>query len=361
VRTLEEEDYERFMHHYNFPPFSVGEVRALRAPSRRDIGHGALAQSALQPVLPSEEDFPYTIRLVSEVLESNGSTSMAAVCGSTLALMDAGVPIKAPVAGISIGLVWDGPQRYQLLTDIQGIEDFEGDMDFKIAGTRLGVTAIQMDTKTNGLPVSLCAEALQQASVARARILDIMAETLPYPRSELSPHAPRMYCVHVPRDKIGLLIGPGGRTIRGIQEDYGVEIDVRDDGTVYVFGSDGEQVKQARKVIEDLTREVRVGEVFTGRVVSVTPFGAFVELLPGREGLLHISHLAWEHVERTDDVVKVGDEIQVKVIEVDQEGKIRLSRKELLPRPERFSATRDNARNHRRDFRPTYRSDDRRR
>ncbi len=334
VRTLEEENYERFMHHYNFPPFSVGETRALRGPSRRDIGHGALAQAALQPVLPKEDEFPYTIRLVSEVLESNGSTSMAATCGSTLALMDTGVPIKAPVAGISIGLVWDGPDRYQLLTDIQGLEDFEGYMDFKVAGSRIGVTAIQMDTKTNGLPVSLCAEALEQARKARAQILDVMAEALPYPRTELSPYAPRMFAIQVDREKIGLVIGPGGRTVRGVQEEYGVEVDVQDDGTVYVFGTDGAQVERARKFIEDLTREVQVGEVFTGRVVSVMPFGAFVELLPGREGLVHISHLAWEHVEKTEDVARVGDEMEVKVIEVDSEGKVRLSRKELLPRPE---------------------------
>ncbi|MCX7597480.1 MAG: polyribonucleotide nucleotidyltransferase [Armatimonadetes bacterium] len=335
VRTLEEEDYERFMHHYNFPPFSVGEVRPLRAPGRREIGHGALAQNALSPVLPPEDDFPYTIRLVSECLESNGSTSMAAVCGSTLSLMDAGVPIKAPVAGISIGLVWDGPDRYQLLTDIQGIEDFEGYMDFKIAGTRLGVTAVQMDTKTHGLPISLLSEALEQARVARIQILDIMSETLPYPRAQLSPFAPRMHAVHIDTSKIGLLIGPGGRNVRKLQEEYEVEIDIQDDGTVYVFGDDGDKVDAARKAIEDLTREVKVGEVFTGRVISTTPFGAFVEILPGREGLLHISHLAWEHVGRTEDVLKEGDEVQVKVIEVDTDGKIRLSRKELLPRPRR--------------------------
>ncbi|MCD6352373.1 MAG: polyribonucleotide nucleotidyltransferase, partial [Armatimonadetes bacterium] len=347
VRTLEEEDYERFMHHYNFPPFSVGETRPLRAPSRRDIGHGALAQSALHPVLPEEDEFPYTIRLVSEVLESNGSTSMAATCGSTLALMDAGVPIKAPVAGISIGLVWDGPERYQLLTDIQGLEDFEGYMDFKVAGTRLGITAIQMDTKTQGLPVELLAKALEQAREARVHILDIMAETLPYPRTELSPYAPRMFSIHVDREKIGLVIGPGGRTVRGIQDEYDVEIDVHDDGTVYVFGTDGTKVERAKKTIEDLTRDVEVGEVFTGKVVSVMPFGAFVEILPGREGLLHISHLAWEHVDKTEDVVKVGDEVEVKVIEVDPEGKIRLSRKELLPKPENYRERRPREGGHR--------------
>jgi polyribonucleotide nucleotidyltransferase len=333
VRTLEEVDYERFMHHYNFPPFSVGEVRPLRAPSRREVGHGALVQHALEAVLPSEEEFPYTIRLVSEVLESNGSTSMAAVCGSTLALMDAGVPIRAPVAGISIGLVWERADRYQLLTDIQGIEDFEGDMDFKIAGTRLGTTAMQMDTKQHGLPLPILTEALEQARTARLQILDVMAETLPYPRSELAPHAPRLFVVHIDPDKVGLVIGPGGRVVRRLQERHDVEIDIQDDGVVYIFGHDGEKAEQARQAIIDLTREVQVGEVFTGRVVAVQPFGAFVEILPGREGLLHISQLAWEHVEKTEDIVKPGDLVQVKVIEVDPEGRIRLSRKELLPRP----------------------------
>ncbi len=334
VRSLEEEDYERFMHHYNFPPFCVGEVRPMRMPSRREIGHGALAQSALEPVLPPEEEFPYTIRLVSEVLESNGSTSMAAVCGSTLALMDAGVPIRAPVAGISIGLVWDGPDRYKLLTDIQGIEDFQGYMDFKVAGTRLGVTAIQMDTKTHGLPVQVLAEALEQAREARIQILDIMAETLPYPRPELSPWAPRLLTVRIDPTKIGLVIGPGGRMVRRLQDEYDVEIDVRDDGTVYIFGQDEHKTEEAKRFIENLTRDIEVGEVFTGRVISTTPFGAFVEIMPGREGLLHISHLAWEHVDKTEDVVKPGDLVQVKVIEVDEEGRIRLSRKELLPRTE---------------------------
>ncbi|MBC7288776.1 MAG: polyribonucleotide nucleotidyltransferase [Armatimonadetes bacterium] len=335
VRTLEEEDYERFMHHYDFPPYAAGEVRPLRQPSRREIGHGALAQNAIEAVLPAEDEFPYTIRLVSEVLESNGSTSMAAVCGSTLALMDAGVPIRAPVAGISIGLVWDGRDRYRLLTDIQGVEDFEGFMDLKVAGTRLGVTAIQMDTKTQGLPISVIAEGLEMARVARAQILDVMAETLPYPRPELSPHAPRLFIVTIDPSKIGLLIGPGGRVVRRLQDEYDVEIDIRDDGTVYVFGAEGEMVERARDAIIDLTREVEVGEVFTGRVISTTPFGAFVEILPGREGLLHISNLAWEHVERTEDVVKPGDTVQVKVVEVDPEGRIRLSRKDLLPRPPR--------------------------
>ena len=323
------------MHHYDFPPYSVGEVRPLRAPSRREIGHGALAQNAIEAVLPPEDEFPYTIRLVSEVLESNGSTSMAAVCGSTLALMDAGVPIRAPVAGISIGLVWDGPERYQLLTDIQGVEDFEGYMDLKVAGTRLGITAIQMDTKTLGLPIEVFAKGFEMAKEARAQILDVMAETLPYPRPELSPHAPRLFTVEIDPAKIGLLIGPGGRVVRKLQEEYDVEIDIRDDGMVYIFGTDGEMVEKAREAIIDLTRDIEVGEVFTGRVISTTPFGAFVEILPGREGLLHISNLAWEHVDKTEDVVKPGDTVQVKVVEVDPEGRIRLSRKDLLPKPPR--------------------------
>jgi polyribonucleotide nucleotidyltransferase len=337
VRTLEQEEYQRFMHHYNFPPFSTGEVRPMRAPGRREIGHGFLAQNALEPVLPPEDDFPYTIRLVSEALESNGSTSMAAACGATLSLMDAGVPIKAPVAGISIGLVWDGPDRYQLLTDIQGIEDFEGYMDFKVAGTRLGITAIQMDTKTDGLPMNLLVESLEQACAARIQILDIMAETIPYPRTELSTYAPRMFALHIDPAKIGSVIGPGGRVVRKMQEDFAVEIDIRDDGTVYIFGVDSEKADAAREAIADLTREVQVGEVFTGRVVSTLAFGAFVEILPGREGLLHISNLAWEHVDKTEDVVKVGDMVEVKVLEVDDEGKLRLSRKDLLPKPEGYT------------------------
>ncbi len=336
VRTLEQEEYERYMHHYNFPPFSTGEVRPMRSPGRREIGHGFLAQKALEAVLPAEEDFPYTIRLVSEALESNGSTSMAATCGSTLSLMDAGVPIKAPVAGISIGLVWDGPERYQLLTDIQGIEDFEGYMDFKVAGTRLGITAIQMDTKTDGLPINILVESLEQARVARNQILDIMAETIPYPHTELSPYAPRMFTIHIDPAKIGSVIGPGGRVVRKFQEEFSVEIDIRDDGTIYVFGEDSDKAEAARQAIADMNREIQVGEVFTGRVVSTVAFGAFVEILPGREGLLHISNIAWERVEQTEDVLKPGDMVEVKVLEVDDEGKLRLSRKDLLPKPEGY-------------------------
>ncbi len=341
VRTLQEEEYHRFMHQYNFPPFSVGEVRPLRAPGRREIGHGALAQKALDRVLPTEEEFPYTIRLVSEIIESNGSSSMAAVCGSTLALMDAGVPISAPVAGVSVGVVYESPERYALLTDIQGLEDQLGsDMDFKIAGTREGVNAIHLDMKTPGLPKQVLWEALQQACIARLHILDIMAEALPYPRAELSPYAPRIFMMEVDRDKIGLIIGPGGKTIRRIQEECDVDIDVEDDGRVFIAAQTEEGARKAREQIHELVRELAVGDILAGRVVRTTPFGAFVEVGPGKEGLIHISHLAWEHVNRTEDVVREGDEIQTKVIDIDEEGKIRLSLKELQPRPQTVGAAR---------------------
>jgi polyribonucleotide nucleotidyltransferase len=336
VRTLQEEDYQHFMHQYNFPPFCVGEVRGLRAPGRREIGHGALAEKALERVLPPEESFPYTIRLVSEILESNGSSSMAAVCGSTLALMDAGVPISAPVAGISVGAVYESPEKYALLVDLQGNEDQLGsDMDFKVAGTRDGINAIHLDMKVQGLPSNLLREALDLAKHGRLQILDKMAEVLPYPRSELSPYAPRIYSMSIDKEKIGLVIGPGGKMIRRIQEDYGVDIDIQDDGTVLIAAINEEGGAGARKFIENLTREIEPGEVFTARVVKTTPFGAFAEVAPGKEGLIHISELAWEHVRQTEDVVKVGDEVEVKVIEPGDDGKIRLSRKVLLPRPPR--------------------------
>ncbi len=333
VRTLEEEDYSRFMHHYNFPPFCVGETRALRGPGRREIGHGHLAQKALESVLPAEEEFPYTIRLVSEVLESNGSSSMASVCASSLSLMDAGVPIKKAVAGVSIGLIYEGPDRYATLTDIQGLEDHAGHMDFKVAGTRDGINALHLDMKVQGLPTAVLEQALEQAKRARLQILDIMDQVLSAPRPHLSAYAPRMHCIKIDPEKIGLLIGPGGRTIRGLQDKYDVEIDVADDGTVTVFGRDGEKVQQCHDAIDEMMRDIQVGEVYNAKVISTVPFGAFVELLPGREALLHISHLAWEHVNKTEDVLKVGDEIPVKVIEVDDDGKVRVSRKELLPRP----------------------------
>jgi polyribonucleotide nucleotidyltransferase len=333
VRTLEEEEYTPFMHHYNFPPFSTGEVRGLRGTGRREIGHGSLAKKALERVLPPPEDFPYTIRLVSEVLQANASTSMAAVCGSTLALMDAGVPIKAPVAGISVGLIYEDAENYRLLSDMQALEDFMGGMDFKVAGTRTGVNCIQMDTKTDGVSLVLVAEALQMARTARLQVLDVMAEALPYPREELSRYAPRMLALIVDKEQIGLIIGPGGRNIRKLQDMYAVQIDIEDDGTVRIFGENAEGVQSARDIIFDLTRTVEIGEVFEGTVTSTTDFGAFVELLPGREGLVHISHLSWDHVNKTTDVVSAGDKMEVKVIDVDSDGKIRLSRKELLPRP----------------------------
>ena len=337
VRTLEEEEYSRFTHHYNFPPYSTGEVRGLRGTGRREIGHGALAQKAIERVLPSQDEFPYTIRLVSEVLQANASTSMAAVCGSTLALMDAGVPIKAPVAGISVGLIESGDD-YRLLADMEAIEDFMGGMDFKIAGTRNGVNCMQMDTKTAGVKLQILTEGLEMARVARLGVLDVMAEALPYPRPELSKYAPRMLSLRIEKERIGLVIGPGGKTIRKLQDQFGVNIDIEDDGTVLIFGTEPEGVEAARTAIHDLTRVVEVGEVFEGTVVTTVDFGAFVEVLPGREGLVHISHLSWDHVKKTEDVVKVGDKIQVKCIEVDDEGKIRLSVKELLPKPANYVA-----------------------
>lgn len=339
VRSLEEEEYKRFMHHYNFPPFSVGEARALRAPARREIGHGAIGKKALQNMLPPEKEFPYTIRLVSEVLESNGSSSMASVCGATLALMDAGVQIKAPVAGISIGLVYESDDNYALLTDIQGLEDHAGDMDFKVAGTRTGINALHLDMKVAGLSPAILTEGLQQAREARLQILDAMGEILPYPRTELSRYAPRMFALQIPRDAIGAIIGPGGKHVRQLQDTYEVDIDIEDDGTVFIFGTDGEKAEQAYEYIREMTREIAIGEVFTGKVVSTTSFGAFVEIVPGREGLIHISHLAWEHVNRTEDVLKSGDEVKVKVIDIDDQGKIRLSRKELLPRSDNRSGS----------------------
>lgn len=347
VRTLEEEEYSRFTHHYNFPPFSTGEVRGLRGAGRREIGHGAIGEKALEQVLPPEEEFPYTIRLVSEVLSANASTSMAATCGCSLALMDAGVPIESPVAGAGIGLIRRGDE-YRLLTDMQGVEDFMGYMDFKIAGSATGVTALQMDTKTHGVPVSVLAEALEKGRAGRLHILEAMNAVISAPRQDLSEYAPRMVCITVPEAKIGLVIGPGGKNVRGLQTDHEVSIDIEDDGTVRIFGIDPENVKKVTDIISEMTREIEAGETFTGKVVTITDFGAFVEIIPGRDGLLHISDIAWERVEKTDDVLKVGDEVKVKVVSVDGDGKVRLSRKELLPRPEGVSAS-SNDRGPRRD------------
>lgn len=321
---------KRYMHHYNFPPYCVGEVRPIRGPSRRDVGHGSLVEKALLPVLPEEESFPYTIRVVSEVLESNGSSSMASVCGSSLALMDAGVPILTAVAGISIGLVADGRRR-QLLTDIQGVEDFNGDMDFKVAGSRQGVTAVQLDVKLWGLPMEIIGQAVSQARRARDYLLDRMTETIPAPRPELAPHAPRIFTLEIHPDKIGDLIGPGGKMIKKLEADFSVEIDIEQDGKVFVAAPDQASGEHAVRAIEDITRELKAGETYTGKVVRIVPFGAFVELLPGRDGLLHISQISRERIDRVEDVLKLGDEVLVRVIEIDPQGKIRLGRTDLGP------------------------------
>ncbi len=323
---------KRFMHHYNFPPYSVGEVRPLRGASRRDIGHGSLVERALLPVLPEEEKFPYTVRVVSEVLESNGSSSMASVCGSSLALMDSGVPIRSAIAGISIGMVSDD-SRHCLLTDIQGVEDFSGDMDFKIAGTRAGVTAVQMDVKLKGLTMEIVAEALAQAKRARGQLLDTMDACLSQPRPELAPHAPRVFSIVINPDKIGDIIGPGGKTIKKMEADFGVQIDIEQDGRVFIAAPDGPSGEAALKVISDITRDLTVGEIYVGKVVRIVPFGAFIELMPGRDGLLHISQIARERIEKVEDVLRMGEEVEVKVIEIDPQGKVRLSRKELLGPP----------------------------
>jgi len=326
---LSSEDTKRYIHHYNFPPYSTGEVRRLGGPRRREIGHGALAERALLPVIPDADKFPYTVRVVSEVLGSNGSTSMASVCGSTLALMDAGVPIKAPVAGIAMGLMMEDG-RYQILTDIQGMEDHLGDMDFKVAGTGNGITALQMDIKVGGLSYEILAEALEQARQARLQILKVIEGTLPAPRPELSPYAPRMTILHVDPDKLGAVIGSGGKTVRSLQETCGVRIDIEDDGTIYIASTSGPAAEKAQQMIEALTEEAEVGRIYTGRVVRTTDFGAFVEILPGTDGMVHISQLADYHVEKVEDAVHVGDEIMVMVTDVSPEGKIRLSRRAVL-------------------------------
>lgn len=326
---LSPEESKRFMHHYNFPPFSTGETRFLRGPSRREIGHGALAERALEPMIPPETTFPYTIRVVSEVLSSNGSTSMASVCASALALMDAGVPIKAPVAGVAMGLIKEGDE-YVVLTDIQGIEDHLGDMDFKVAGTHQGVTALQMDIKIKGITPEIMAEALAQAREARLFILEKMQAVLPAPRPHLSPYAPRMTILHIDPDKIGALIGPGGKVVRSIQEQTGVKIDIEDDGTVFVAGTNGAQAERAVDMIRALVEEPEVGKIYTGKVVRITDFGAFVEILPGTDGMVHISQLSDRRVNRVEDVVQVGDEIMVMVTDIGPDGKVRLSRAAVL-------------------------------
>lgn len=329
IDTLSSEDSKRYMHHYNFPPYSVGEARPMRGPGRREIGHGALAERALAEVIPDETQFPYTIRLVSEVLSSNGSTSMASVCGSTLALMDAGVPIRAPVAGIAMGLVTDG-DKYKILTDILGMEDGLGDMDFKVAGTREGITALQLDLKLTGIQPGILKEALAQARDARLYILDKILAAIPAPRETLSMHAPRIETLKIDPEKIGALIGPGGKTIRGLQEEYDVKIDVEEDGTVFVSAVNGTGTAQALEKIRGLTESPKLGNIYTGKVVRLTDFGAFVEIAPGLDGLVHRSQLADYPVNDVRDAVKEGDEVMVMITDIDAMGKIRLSRRAVL-------------------------------
>lgn len=320
---------KRYIHHYNFPPYSVGETRPLRSPGRREIGHGALAERALLPVIPSEEEFPYTIRLVSEVLESNGSSSMASTCASTLSLMDAGVPIKAPVSGVAMGLVKEGDD-ITILTDIQGLEDANGDMDFKVAGTEKGITAIQMDIKIDGINRQIFEQALEQARKGRAYILGKMLECIPAPRPSLKEHAPKITTLKINPDKIKDVIGPGGKVIKKITEESGAKIDIEEDGTVYVAAADQASANKAIEAINAITAEPEIGKIYTGKVTRLMNFGAFVEFMPGREGLVHISQLAKERVEKVEDVVNVGDEIVVKLVEIDAKGRMNLSRKAAL-------------------------------
>ncbi|HEU5098820.1 MAG TPA: polyribonucleotide nucleotidyltransferase, partial [Roseiflexaceae bacterium] len=324
------ETTKRYMHHYNFPPYSTGEAKRIGSPRRRDIGHGALAERSLLAVLPSKDEFPYTMRLVSETLSSNGSSSMASVCGSSLSLMDAGVPIKRPVAGVAMGLITKD-DKWQVLTDIQGIEDHLGDMDFKVAGTTEGITGLQMDIKTTGITYDIMREAFAQAREGRLHILNKMTAVMPAPRQELSTFAPRIITLQINPEKIGALIGPGGKTIRSITESTGATIDVEDDGRVFVATADGEAAKQAVAMIEALTREIKVGEVFLGKVVRIMPFGAFVNLVPGKDGMVHVSELDTQRVENVEDVVKLGDEVNVMVIGVEPgTGKVSLSRRAIL-------------------------------
>ena len=329
IEALEGEIWRHFLLHYNFPSFSVGEVRRFGGPSRRDVGHGALAERAVEAVLPSKEEFPYTIRVVSDILESNGSSSMASVCGASLALMDAGVPLKAHVAGIAMGLVKEG-DRYGILTDIMGSEDHYGDMDFKVAGTEKGVTALQMDIKIAGVSVEIMREALKQAREARLAVLGKMREAIEKPRAELSPYAPRFVTIKIRTEKIREIIGPGGKVIRGIQEQTGTKIDVEDDGRVTVFSPDNESVQKALAIIQDICREVELDRIYVGKVKKIVEFGAFVEVLPNTEGLLHISQIAESRIRTVQDVLTEGDEVVVKVIEIDGSGKMRLSRKMAL-------------------------------
>lgn len=359
------EESKRYMHHYNFPPYSVGEAGFMRGASRRDIGHGALAERALVPVLPSEEEFPYTIRLVSEVVESNGSTSMGSVCGSTLSLMDAGVPIKKPVSGVAMGLIKEG-DGLAILSDIQGMEDFLGDMDFKVAGTKDGITALQMDIKISGLSREILARALDQAKKGYMHIMDRMVEAIPEPRAELSRYAPRIITMQIHPDKIRDVIGPGGKMINKIVAETDADIDIEPDGTIYIAAVSPDSGKKAQQMIEALTKDVEPGEVYMGKVTRVEKYGAFVEILPGKDGLVHISRLAHERVEKTEDVVNIGDEIPVKVIGIDDRGRIDLSRRAAIPNaqgemveeeaPQRREERRDRRPGNDRDRRPPRRT-----
>ncbi|MEW8973466.1 MAG: polyribonucleotide nucleotidyltransferase [Tissierellaceae bacterium] len=330
IDGLGEEESKRYMHHYNFPPYSVGDTRPLRGPGRREIGHGALAEKALEPVIPSEEKFPYTIRLVSEVLSSNGSSSQASVCGSTLSLLDAGVPIKAPVAGIAMGLI-KSEDKVAILTDILGMEDHLGDMDFKVAGTETGITAIQMDIKIAGIGKSILEEALERARIGRLFILGKMAETISVPREELSPYAPKIITMNIDPEKIRDVIGPGGKVINKIIDETGVKIDIDDNGFISIAADNVASGNRAMEIIENIVKEVEVGEIYLGKVTKITNFGAFIEVLNGKEGLLHISNIARERINKVEDVLKVGEEVLVKVMEIDNQGRINLSRKVLLP------------------------------
>jgi polyribonucleotide nucleotidyltransferase len=329
IDALEGESKKTFMLHYNFPPFSVGEARPMRGPGRREIGHGALAERALRPVVPGKDKFPYTLRIVSDILESNGSSSMATVCGGTLALMDAGVPIQAPVAGIAMGLIKE-KDRTTILSDILGLEDHLGDMDFKVTGTSQGVTALQMDIKIAGINKEILTEALRQAKEGRLHILGKMLETISTPRTELSVHAPRILTMTIKREKIGEVIGPGGKNIRGIIEKTGVKIDIDDSGLIVIASVDSEAARQAMEIIQRMTEEPEIGKIYLGKVRKIMDFGAFVEILPGTDGLVHISQLDDKRVQNVTDIVKEGDEVMVKVLEIDRQGKIRLSRKDAM-------------------------------
>jgi len=329
IDTLSSDDEKRFMHHYNFPPYSVGEARSSRGPGRREIGHGALAERALAEVIPDSTEFPYTIRLVSEVMSSNGSTSMASVCGSTLALMDAGVPIKAPVAGVAMGLISEGDQ-YAILTDIIGMEDFLGDMDFKVAGSAMGITAMQLDMKLIGVAPDLLHKAMMQAKQARLFILGKMLDVMPEPRTDISQYAPRITVTKIDPEKIGALIGPGGKNVRKLQEEFGVKVDIEEDGTVFISSTTREGTLQAMERIRGMTETAKVGNIYTGKVVRIEDYGAFVELAPGMDGLVHVSQLSDQMVRNPRDVVKLGDDIMVMVTNIDEAGKIRLSRQAVL-------------------------------